>query len=173
MVIRAAEASEYNNIRSFYHNVIDRMQDAQYKPAWEKGVYPSDSYLKESIGNGELWVCEYENEYAAAMIVNHKSNAGYKKIKWSIDAQEAEVTVVHALCVLPTFQGKGFAGAMVRKVIELAQTGMQKAVRLDVLGGNIPAEKLYVKYGFRYIDTIEMFYEDTGWTDFKLYEYKF
>lgn len=172
MVIRAAQKREYPDIRAFYHNVIDLMQDAPYKPAWEKGVYPSDSYLKEAIENGELWVCEYENAYAAAMIVNHKSNEGYQKIKWSTEAETDEVTVVHALCVLPTLQGKGIAGAMVRKVLELAQIGKRKAVRLDVLGGNIPAEKLYVKYGFQYIDTIEMFYEDTGWTNFKLYEYK-
>lgn len=172
MVIRVAKKSEFLGIRSFYHNVIDRMQDAQYKPAWEKGVYPSDSYLKESIENGELWVCAYENEYIAAMIVNHQSNAGYQKIQWATQAQDDEVTVVHALCVLPDFQGKGLAGAMVKKVIALAEDAKQKAIRLDVLGGNLPAERLYTKYGFQYIDTVEMFYEDTGWTDFKLYEYK-
>ncbi len=46
-----------------------------------------------------------------------------------------------------------------------------KAIRLDVLKGNLPAEKLYSGLGFRYLHTLNMFYEDTGWTDYELYEY--
>lgn len=45
-----------------------------------------------------------------------------------------------------------------------------KAIRLDVLGGNIPASKLYESMGFKYIETLKLFYEDTGLTDFLLYE---
>lgn len=43
--------------------------------------------------------------------------------------------------------------------------------RLDVLGGNIPAEKAYTRMGFVYRGTINMFYEDTGWTGYRLFEY--
>lgn len=171
ITIRPANTEEYNDIRSFYHRLIDMMQDAEYKTAWKKGVYPSDNYLMESLENRELWVCEYNNEYAAAMILNHKSNEGYKKINWFSDAENHEVTVIHALGVLTTFQGKGIAGAMVKKAIETAEAANQKAIRLDVLCGNLPAEKLYIKHGFKYVDTVSMFYEDTGWTDFKLFEY--
>lgn len=46
-----------------------------------------------------------------------------------------------------------------------------KAIRLDVLEGNIPAENLYRGFGFQYMATLEMCYEDTGWINFKLYEY--
>ena len=45
-----------------------------------------------------------------------------------------------------------------------------KAVRLDVLKGNVPAERLYKDMGFRYVDTLQLFYEDTGRVDFDLYE---
>lgn len=37
--------------------------------------------------------------------------------------------------------------------------------------GNLPAEKLYEGFGFKCIATISMYYEDTDWTDFELYEY--
>ena len=116
MNIRVVKKNEYNAIRAFYHTLIDRMKDAEYKPGWEKEVYPSDAYLRESLENGDLWVYETDGGYAAAMILNRESNEGYK---------------------------------------------------------NMPAEKLYVKHGFRYIDTVQMFYEDTGWTNFKVYEYRF
>ena len=51
-----------------------------------------------------------------------------------------------------------------------ADRGM-KAIRLDVLEGNLPAEKLYQKVGFQYAGSLNIFYEDTGWADFNLYEY--
>ena len=37
--------------------------------------------------------------------------------------------------------------------------------------GQSPAEKLYPACGFRCVDTVAMYYEDTGWTDFEMYEY--
>ena len=40
-----------------------------------------------------------------------------------------------------------------------------------MLAGNLPAEKLYSDLGFKYMDTLEMYYEDTGWTAYELYEY--
>lgn len=169
--IRQATENEYFSIRSFYHNMIDMMKDSEYKPCQEKEIYPSDEYLRDSLVNNELWVCKFEKEIAAAMVVNHKNNDGYKNVKWLVEAEQNDVLIVHALGVMPTYQGKGIAGTMVKKVIDLAEKTNQRAIRLDVLGGNIPAEKLYIKHGFKYIDTVKMFYEDTGWTDFKLFEY--
>ena len=45
-----------------------------------------------------------------------------------------------------------------------------KAIKLDVLKGNVPAERLYESMGFRYVDTVRLFYEDTGLAEFRLYE---
>ena len=39
------------------------------------------------------------------------------------------------------------------------------------LGGNVPAERLYTGQGFARCGTVRMFYDDTGWTDYGLYEY--
>lgn len=60
---------------------------------------------------------------------------------------------------------------MVQQVIKIACENNIKTIRLDVLEGNIPAEKTYTKMGFMYLDTIQMFYEDTGWTNYKLFEF--
>ena len=98
-------------------------------------------------------------------------NEGYKNIQWSVDVADAELLVIHVLCVHPTFSGKGIAKQMVQKVLETAIRNDIKTIRLDVFNGNLPAEKAYTKMGFKYIDTIQMYYEDTGWTDFKVFEY--
>lgn len=79
--------------------------------------------------------------------------------------------MIHALGVHPAYANHVIAKQMVKKVIDTARENNVKTIRLDVLEGNIPAEKVYRKMGFRYVDTIPMFYEDTGWTDFRLFEY--
>ncbi|MBQ4016799.1 MAG: GNAT family N-acetyltransferase, partial [Oscillospiraceae bacterium] len=88
-----------------------------------------------------------------------------------VRAEETEVTVIHALAVRPTCWRKGYAKQLVRFAIDYARDHHQKVIRLDVLKGNRNAGKLYTGMGFRYLHTLPMFYEDTGWADFDLYEY--
>lgn len=40
----------------------------------------------------------------------------------------------------------------------------------DTLASNIPAQKLYEKLGFTYSGKQHWYAENTGWTDFYLYE---
>lgn len=48
---------------------------------------------------------------------------------------------------------------------------MKKGENYDKIDRPTPAERLYPGLGFSYVDTIQMYYEDTGWTEFLLYEY--
>lgn len=48
---------------------------------------------------------------------------------------------------------------------------MTAALRLDMLGGNVPTERLYAGQWFERRGTVRMFYADTGCTDYGLYEY--
>lgn len=60
---------------------------------------------------------------------------------------------------------------MVQYAIGTARSQGCRALRLDVLGGNVPVERLYTGQGFTCRGTVRMFYADTGWTDYGLYEY--
>ena len=53
---------------------------------------------------------------------------------------------------------------------ETGKNGKEKKVRLDILGTNTAAERLYTGCGFRFVQAKDMFYEDTGWTEYKMYE---
>ena len=79
--------------------------------------------------------------------------------------------VIHALGVHPAFARRGIAQRMVQYAIGTARPQGCRALRLDVLGGNVPAERLYTGQGFARRGTVRMFYDDTGWTDYGLYEY--
>ncbi len=163
--IRIAASDDYNNVRNFSYFLIDAMKDARYKPGWEKDVYPPQEFLVSSIESNELYIGEMSEQIVSCMVVNHNYNNGYRNIQWSVEATDSKLFVIHELGVHPMFSGKGIAKQMVREVIKIAQENNIKTIRLDVLGGNIPAEKAYMKMGFMYLDSIQMFYEDTGWTD--------
>lgn len=168
--IRTANENEYPAVREFYHSLIDAMEYAEFRPGWEKDVYPTPDFLLDSIRNGELYVGVIDECIVSCMVLNHEYNDGYRKIKWSVDAEDADVLVIHALGVAPKFGRRGFAKDMVRKAFEAARRHRIKAIRLDVLQGNIPAVKAYTKMGFQHMGTVQMFYEDTGWTNFEMFE---
>lgn len=167
---RAADSRDYKNVRAFYDVLIDAMADAEYKPGWEKDIYPTQAFLIGSIEKGELYLGEMDGQLVSCMVVNHEYNDGYREIHWSVEAEDAELLVIHALGVSPAVSGKGIAKQMVQQVLRMAREGSVKTIRLDVLEGNLPAEKAYTGMGFQYLDTIQMFYEDTGWTNYQLFE---
>lgn len=168
--IELADEQEFTVVQGFYWKLIDEMQGSPYLPGWTKGIYPADDYLMQSLKKQELYVLRENGRIAAAMVLNHDCNEGYEGTSWQADTPAEEAMVIHALGVLPEFHRRGFARSMVREAIRLAKERNQKAIRLDVLDGNNPALKLYGEMGFQYRRTARMFYEDTGWTDYLLFE---
>lgn len=140
-------ADDGARVRAFYDVLTDAMADAPYPPGWRKGVYPTQAFLDASIAHGELFLAELDGVLAGCMVLNH------------------------ALGVHPAFASRGIAQRMVQYAIGTARAQDCCALRLDVLGGNVPAERLYTGQGFARRGTVRMFYADTGWTDYGLYEY--
>ena len=106
------------------------------------------------------------------MVINHECNDSYRDFQWPAEIQPDEVTVIHTLGVFPAYGGRGIGRQMMQFAIDTARLHKQKVIRLDVLKDNIPAKRLYESMGFRYLHTLPMFYENTGWTEFDLYEYE-
>lgn len=169
--LRPAEREEYEKVKSFYYELIDEMQDAEYHPKWQKGIYPEDSYIKSSVEKGQMYLTEADGKIIGAMILNHSVTDGYETANWGVDASENEVTVIHALGVLPMYSNQGVGRFMTLEALKIAKADSQKAVRLDVLEGNLPAEKLYKSVGFSFVQKVKLFYEDTGLCNFDLYEF--
>lgn len=173
LTIRKAESNEYNAVRNFYYDLIDHLELLDYRPGWQKGVYPADDYIQKSIENDELFIgMKEDGVITSAMIINESGNESYKNGKWSMELNEGDYVVIHALGVTPAETKKGYAKEMVHAAIDYAKENSYAAIRLDVLCGNLSASRLYESVGFLHADTIQMFYEDTGWVDFALYEYK-
>lgn len=170
MQIRKAEKNEFDAVRAFYHSMIDAMAGTPFHPKWQKDIYPSKEDLKTAIDEQSMYIGMLGERIAAAMVFNHKCNEEYNEVPWPLVLTREEFAVIHMLGVHNDFAGQGYAKNMVRYAIALGREKGLKAIRLDVLKGNIPAEHLYESMGFQYIDTVRLFYEDTGRVEFKLYE---
>ena len=171
MIFEKANEEDYVPVSNFYWKLIDEMQSENDKIGWKKGIYPSDDYLVRSLADGELYNLTDDKMYAC-VILNSIGNEGYQGVKWSIDCAENEVLIPHALAVAPSEQGQGIGTLLVNEIIRFARSEVKKAIRLDILGTNIPAEKLYTKCGFRFVEAKQLFYEDTGLTEYKMYEFE-
>lgn len=172
MKIQKAEAEQLSAVQELYYSIIDGVGDATDSVLWKKDIYPSPAFLYDSIRNGELVIGSEGEKIIAAMVLNHQYNEEYNRFDWPTKAEDSEITVIHALGVHPAYTGKGHARQMVQFAIDSARENRQKVIRLDVLKGNAAAEKLYTGMGFQNLHTLPMYYEDTGWKDFELYEYR-
>ena len=169
-IIKAAE-TDYEEVRHFYHSLIDCLNPEQCYVCWKKDIYPSPEFLRRSVNHGDLYYCRDGERMAGAMVLNHEYNESYRNYQWQTAANDSELFIIHALGVHSDFTGKGYAKAMVQKAIDIARETNMKAIRLDVLAGNTPAESLYQGFGFQRMASLQLYYEDTGWADFNLYEY--
>lgn len=173
MKFQKASKADFPIIQKFYWNVIDdihRNNVNNENLGWEKGVYPSDNFLQSSLRKGELYTLTEKDILYACVILNSEHNEGYDHCTWSIACDSSEVLTPHALAVNPEFQGKGIGKIVVKHILNIARTEHKKAVRLDVLGACKAAEHLYTSCGFQFVEAKEMFYEDTGWTEYKMFE---
>ena len=172
MKITKACNEEFSEVYHFYNSLIDAIQGAKYHPKWKKDIYPAQADIRMAIEEGTLYIGRCEGRIAGAMVVNQEFNGEYVDVPWPAALEAGEFMVIHMLGVHRDFNGRGYAKQLVRYAAELAARAGMKAIRLDVVEGNLAACRLYETCGFVYVDTRKSYYEDTGWMEFDLYELK-
>lgn len=172
MEIRSARKNESTKVIEFYYDMIEKMQASEYRPTWKMGVYPTEEYLASLVQRGQVFIGLENGLIVGAMALNHDCNESYSEVNWSITANKHEVTILHLLSILPECGGRGCGMQMLDFAKHRAAQEKQKSIRLDVMGENLPAIRLYEAAGFSRIETLRMFYESTGWSNFVMYEYE-
>ena len=167
---RKANKDDIDTVINLYKELINAIKNNEHTPQWEYGVYPKDETIINAIEEQELYVGEIESEIVSSVVVNHKANAGYEKIKWKIDEDYENIYVVHLVAVKHGHGNKGIAKKMLSYIFDLAKEKSIKSVRLSIMENNVPAEKVYKKLDFEYIDTISIHADDRGLKTFNLYE---
>ena len=172
LTCRPAKTEEFEAVRAFYCEMTSRMEEYEYHPKWVMGVYPSDDYLREACENGQAYLACIEDRILGAMVVNQSLNEGYENAAWVTAAKPDEVCGIHTLAVMPDALHRGVGRFLVENAIRVALQKGCRAIRLDVLSGNLPACRLYESAGFQFVERRSLYYEDTGFCDFDLYEKK-
>lgn len=170
MEIREATKKDFEELMLFYirmNEVINRRTD-KYDP--DNAVFPSKEMVENAIRDVQQFVGIEDDTIVSACIANSDCDPAYFGKNWQVDAGNDEFWVFHALRVLPEYEGRGNAKQMIRFLMELASERGIKAIRVDVLEG-YSVEKMYLSLGFKYIDTIDILYEDIGYPQrFRLLE---
>lgn len=167
---RIAQPEDFETVEAFYRELIGTLEGAKYTPQWKVGIYPSAQQLRDAIDKNTLIIGENGGRVVACMVLDRHPNDSYRDVPWPTAASDEQVSIIHLLGVKAGCSGQGIGAQMVRTALRMAREAQQKAVRLDVLAGNLPAEKLYEKEGFRKVCTQPTYYDDTGWIDCGLYE---
>lgn len=169
--LEKAKTEDLNRIRAFYWHLIDSSETLAQILQWKKDLYPADSDWMSYIHKGELYLI-YEAEYlvGAVALTTSQSN-GYKKVNWQMDVEDDEVLVTHLLAIDPSQQGRGVATSALDHIVAVAKNMGKKVVRLDAIETNVPAQRLYEKYGFKKCGWAQEFYESVGLAGFYFYEF--
>ena len=161
MLLREASFRDMEELMAFYTvtNEVINVRNDQYDP--ENEIFPSEEMVSSAVGRREQIVGIEDGRIVLALIANGECDDSYHTVRWNTEAGPGEFWVIHALRVLPEYEGRGFAKQALAHLIGRAPQCGIKAIRLDVLEGYGVAE-LYRHFGFRYVDTVEIFYADIG-----------
>lgn len=171
MLLIKAGTVDFEKIKNAYIDIAENTPDIDKYARYEYGKHPNDEEITEYIADGNMYMLMDHDTVAGVIAMTTFQGEEYHPIKWKIRTLDDEVMVLHLLGIVPSYQGKGVGKIMIRKALELAREKSLKVCRLDTLASNIPAQRFYEKLGFTYCGKQHWYAENTGWTDFYLYEY--
>lgn len=153
--IRLAEIEELDLIYEFYRVVCTVLENEKYTPLWQIDNYPCIENIENHINNKDLYIAIFDYKIIGAMaIANHN-----------------DYSSLHLLTVHPDYRKQHLAESMVKKLFQIASERKNQKIILDVVKGNLPAEKLYRKFGFKLIGEKCEFIDRIGNVCFNTYEY--
>lgn len=170
LMLTNAVPDDLDTIRNIYWELLDSSEEYASILRWKKNIYPADEDWLSYVAEGEMYLIWDAGNLIGAAALAKSQPEDYRKVRWTVDARDDEVAVVHLLAIRPQYQGQGYATAALHELVRLAEKLGKKALRLDAIGTNKPAQKLYEKFGFVNCGTEQLDYESTGLTKFVFYE---
>ncbi len=164
------QTDDFETVKSKYTDVIENTPDIEKTARWEYGKHPTDESLRAYIDRGEMYVLTDGEEIAGMAVIVMCQGDEYSGISWKDDLPCDEVATVHLLAVCPNHRGKSLGVRILDEAMEIAMRNGKKALRLEVLKSNVPAQRMYDKAGFVFRGEQRLYAENTGMMDFLYYE---
>ena len=132
------------------------LKKEKYSPLWQIGAYPCISDVENHIKQYNMYIALKENTIVSTMAV----------------ADHGSYSSLHLFAVHHRHRGQHIGSNMMKKMFEVAEKRGNEKILLDVVKGNLPAEKLYQKIGFQYVGERTEPVERVGNVCFSIYECK-
>ena len=165
-LLRNAKMHEAYDIFNFYQKLISDIDRSEFHPKWSES-YPDLEYIEDSILKGDLYV-NSKGSITACLVLNDEFSPKYNEVKWHVNAESDEIVVIHTFSVKSI--GKGMGKEIFDHIVKQSKKNNKKTIRIDVIDGNVGALKVFEKWGFEYVDSLNVFHESVGLQTFHLYE---
>ena len=148
MIFRPASEEEFEAVKKKYQDVAEHTPEIRRYARWEYGKHPTDEGIRRYIDNGEMYLLMNGDEIAGMTAVVMYQERDYEAVQWAEMLDNDQVATLHLLAVCPDYQGKSLGGKILDEVVRLARKSGRRAIRLDTLKTNLPAQHMYEKAGF-------------------------
>lgn len=137
-----------------YEEIHTEEEAGRVTTGWLRGVYPTAEDARSSLEKGELFVMLEGNEIVASVRINKEQVDVYADAKWSVDAPDDEVMVLHTLTVSPRHARKGCAKRFLRFYEAYALQNGCRYLRIDTNERNATARAMYKKQGYTEVGAV-------------------
>lgn len=150
---RQAQVADLAKAQSLYRQICEQEKMDRYGPKWIYGLYPCDEDFVDWIEKGELFFLEKDGQTAGGFLLQ----------------DEPDSLSLHLFGILSEYRHQGLAQAVMAYLDEEALRRGYRKLSLDVIDGNLPAEKLYEKAGYIHVGDHELFEGENGLLHLKDY----
>ena len=158
-MIRFATAADLDGIEAIYDAILTREEAGPVYTNWQRGKYPTRAHAQQALDAGTLYVGEDDGFLWCVVNLNGIQLPEYDDIPWGIVVEREQVGVIHTMCIHPAASGRGRARQMVTFCEEESHRLGKTVIRLDTWEGNVPANAMYPKLGYRFAGATEFFFQ--------------
>lgn len=174
MEIRKCPVAQAEIVGEFYDNVVKFMDDNGVNyPKWRYKIFPTTDYAGDAARAGTQFVCVDGEKICAAFVLSEDPEGDYSKVAWSRNLAVGEFLVLHAFAVAPDCQRRGLGKKIIDFCASYAVEKNYRALRLDIVPTNFPAQKLYESCGFKFAGAADLERKISGIPQFCCYERNF
>lgn len=157
-MIRKAIAADVEKAAEIYEAHLEAEARGRNWSNWRLGLYPVRSTAQNAFEQGWLYVGEDDKGVFGSYILNRNQAPEYGNIPWSFEAEPDKVMVIHTLCIDPARRGEGKGAEFIEAADGIARDMGCEVIRIDTWEGNLPAQALYKKMGYRMAGGCDFFF---------------
>lgn len=153
-MFRNALSSDLDAICAIYDAIHDAEEAGRTTIGWVRSIYPTRTTAEQAIHAGDMFVLEQDGKVVASARINQIQGEEYKLARWSFDASDCKVMVLHTLSVHPKAFRRGFGAGFVAFYEDYAARHGCTCLRMDTNIRNTAARTLYKKLGYTEVGVV-------------------